>query len=323
MDLHLRGLVHAYSGGAPVLQGIDLDIASGELFFLLGGSGCGKTTLLRLVAGFLTPTAGSIRFGDDEVTSLPPERRDLGMVFQNYALWPHLTVAGNVAFPLEVRGVPAAERQRRVDEALDLVELAGYGQRGIGALSGGQQQRVALARAIVAKPRVLLLDEPLSNLDARLRGSMRATIRRVCKAAGVTAIYVTHDQGEALATADRIALLDAGRVAQVGSPRELYEKPATATVARFLGAANLLTPELARRFGGQGPSCLRPERIRLAAAGVPAVITEGTYEGDRALWQVNVDGQLLMIAEVAPPCRQPGDAVFLAVDPADVRTLAG
>ena len=323
MDVTLQGLRFAYRPGVPVLDGIDLTIAPGEMFFLLGGSGCGKTTLLRCIAGFQRPQEGTIRFGDREVAHLPPEERDLGMVFQNYALWPHLSVAANVAFPLEVRRVPAAERARRVAEALDQVELGALADRGIGALSGGQQQRVALARAIVARPRVLLLDEPLSNLDARLRGAMRTTIRRVCKAAGVTAVYVTHDQGEALATADRIALLEAGRVAQVGTPRDLYERPATAAVARFLGNANLLGPELTSRFGGQGTCCLRPERIRLGEGGVPGIITGGTYEGDRALWQVEVSGQVLTVAEPAPPERRPGDAVGVLVAPGDLWTVAG
>ena len=316
MDLHLAGLSHAYVPGVPVLSGIDLTVASGELFFLLGGSGCGKTTLLRLVAGFLRPTVGTIRFGQRDVTGLPTEQRDLGMVFQNYALWPHLTVAGNVAFPLEVRGVAAGERHRRVEEALELVELAGFGSRRIGELSGGQQQRVALARAVVARPAVLLLDEPLSNLDARLRGAMRSSIRRVCKAAGVTALYVTHDQVEALATADRIALLEGGQVAQVGTPRDLYDRPVRASVARFLGGANILDPALSMRFGGRGTCCLRPERIRLATdGGVPGMLVSGTYEGDRARWQVAVEGTELTVLETAPPPRTVGDQVGVVVEP--------
>lgn len=326
----LASLHKSYDGHTPVLDGISLDIQAGELFFLLGGSGCGKTTLLRLVAGFIAPDAGTVRFGDADVTQLPTERRDIGMVFQNYALWPHLSVAENVAFGLEVRKTPTAERTRRVDEALALVELSGYGARRIGELSGGQQQRVALARAIVVRPKVLLLDEPLSNLDARLRVAMRQEIRRVCKAAGVTALYVTHDQAEALSTADRIALLVAGRVAQVGTPRELYEKPANEAVARFLGDANLLSAgDAARLTGGRGPlptgrSCIRPERIRLVADGVPARITGGSYQGDRAVWTVAIAGEsdvksvCLTVVESAPPERQIGDRVHLAVEPHDL-----
>ena len=243
----------SYDGRTPVLDGITLDIAAGELFFLLGGSGCGKTTLLRLVAGFIAPDSGGIRFAGTDVTRIPTERRDIGMVFQNYALWPHLSVAENVSFGLEVRQVPATERAARLDEALALVELSGLGARRIGELSGGQQQRVALARALVVKPKVLLLDEPLSNLDTRLRTSMRQEIRRVCKAAGVTAIYVTHDQAEALSTADRIALMVAGQVAQTGTPRELYERPRTEAVARFHGDANVVAASVAARLiGGTG-----------------------------------------------------------------------
>ena len=321
----ISGIIKSYDGTTKVLEGIDLEVEAGELFFLLGGSGCGKTTLLRLVAGFHAPDAGAIRFGGQNILGLPPERRDIGMVFQNYALWPHLNVAENVAFGLEVRGVPGGERARRVDEALALVELGGYGARRIGELSGGQQQRVALARAIVVRPKVLLLDEPLSNLDARLRGEMRRTIRRVCKEAGVTALYVTHDQAEALSTADRIALLAAGRVEQVGTPRELYERPRTELVARFLGDANILSAAQAAVLvpGASRSACLRPERIRFAAAGVPATVVEGSFQGDRAVWVVEAEGVgRLTVAESAPPPRQAGERVQLRVQPEDLVPLA-
>ena len=321
----ISGIIKSYDGTTKVLTGIDLEVGAGELFFLLGGSGCGKTTLLRLVAGFHAPDAGAIRFGGQDILGLPPERRDIGMVFQNYALWPHLSVAENVAFGLDVRGVPASERARRVDEALALVELTGYGERRIGALSGGQQQRVALARAIVVRPKVLLLDEPLSNLDARLRGEMRRTIRRVCKEAGVTALYVTHDQAEALSTADRIALMAAGRVEQVGTPRELYERPRTELVARFLGEANILSAAQAAVLvpTASGISCLRPERIRFATEGVPATVIEGSFQGDRAVWVVAAEGVgRLTVVESAPPDRRAGQRVQVRVAAEDLVPLA-
>jgi iron(III) transport system ATP-binding protein len=312
-------------GGPPVLDRVELTVADGELFFLLGASGCGKTTLLRTVAGFQQPGCGRIRFGDQEVTALPPERRGIGMVFQNYALWPHLDVAGNVGFGLEVQGVAGAERTRRIDEALALVELAGLGGRRIGELSGGQQQRVALARALVVRPRLLLLDEPLSNLDPRLRVAMRREIRRICKAAGVTALYVTHDQAEALATADRIALLVAGRVEQVGTPRALYDRPASAAVAAFVGEANFLDRAQAAALAGGPPAggrfCLRPERVRLGGPGLPGTILAGSYEGERARWRVQVAGIELLVSESAPPERAEGQAVTVAVDPADLVAL--
>ena len=323
----LRDVHKSYDGKTKVLAGIDLELAPGELFFLLGGSGCGKTTLLRLVAGFLTPDQGSILFAGQDVSRIPTEQRDIGMVFQNYALWPHLSVGENITFGLEIRGVAAAERSRRLEETLALVELTGYNQRRIGELSGGQQQRVALARAIIARPKVLLLDEPLSNLDPRLRGEMRRAIRRVCKAAGVTAIYVTHDQGEALATADRIALMVRGQVEQVGTPRELYDQPRTAAVARFLGEANLLTAAQAGILvpGHIPPSevCLRPERIVFADQGVSARIVEGSYEGDRAVWQVQVGDLHLTVIETAPPERRPGDAVQLRIQADALVPVAG
>ncbi len=222
-------------GGHVVLDRIDLRIAAGELFFLLGPSGCGKTTLLRAVAGLNAPDEGRILAGDRDVTRLPPHRRDMGMVFQSYALWPHLTLRENVAFGLEMRRVPKGEAGPRTLRALEMVKLADRADSKPNELSGGQQQRVALARALVIQPQCLLLDEPLSNLDAKLRLEMRAEIRRICKDAGLTAIYVTHDQKEALSIADRLAILDQGRLLQIGTPQEVYSRPKTRFIAQFIG----------------------------------------------------------------------------------------
>ncbi|MFA7343440.1 MAG: ABC transporter ATP-binding protein [Terrimicrobiaceae bacterium] len=227
-------------GGTVALDGISLRIEPGELFFLLGPSGCGKTTLLRNVAGFCIPESGRILFDREDVTKLPPHKRNTGMMFQSYALWPHMTVAKNVAFGLEERKIPAAEIRERVAAALGSVRMSSYAGRRIAQLSGGQQQRVALARALVIRPRCLLLDEPLSNLDAKLRLEMRAEIRRVCKEFGLTAIYVTHDQKEALSISDRMAVLEGGRIAQVGTPEDVYRKPRSKTVADFIGETNFL-----------------------------------------------------------------------------------
>jgi iron(III) transport system ATP-binding protein len=227
-------------GSTVALDGIHLEIAAGELFFLLGASGCGKTTLLRCIAGLETLTAGAIFFGGREVTQMPPHKREAAMVFQSYALWPHLSVEQNIAFGLEERRVPRAEIRRRVEEALEMVQLPGYGERSIDQMSGGQQQRVSLARALVVKPKCLLLDEPLSNLDAQLRVEMRREIRRIVKDNGLTAIYVTHDQEEALAMADRMAILNRGRIGQVGTPEQIYRAPLSAYVANFIGETNLI-----------------------------------------------------------------------------------
>lgn len=227
-------------GRQTVLDNVHLDIARGELFFLLGPSGCGKTTLLRHIGGFCLPDRGCVFFDGQDVTRLPAHKRDAGMMFQSYALWPHLNVAQNIAFGLEERRVTEAEIERRVGEALERVQLGGLGARRISELSGGQQQRVALARALVVKPRCLLLDEPLSNLDARLRHDMRQEIRRLCKDSGLTAVYVTHDRDEALSMADRLAVMQKGRLAQTGTPQDVYARPVSGAVAAFIGDVNLI-----------------------------------------------------------------------------------
>ncbi len=237
-------------GEMTALDRVSLRIEPGELFFLLGPSGCGKTTLLRCLAGFYIPEEGKIRFGEEEVTRMEPYKRNTGMMFQSYALWPHLTVAENVAFGLEQRQLPREEIRKRTQEALESVKMGHLGERKPNQLSGGQQQRVALARALVIRPRCLLLDEPLSNLDAKLRHEMRTEIRRVCKEFSLTTIYVTHDQKEALSVADRMAVLDRGRILQVGSPREIYRRPRTRFVADFIGESNFVEGTVERVGAG-------------------------------------------------------------------------
>ncbi len=227
-------------GIATAVNDVSLTIPAGSLFFLLGPSGCGKTTLLRMIAGFTFPTAGRILFDGNDISTVPPHRRDTGMVFQSYALWPHMTVADNVAFGLQVRKIPKPERDQRITEALKMVQMEAYKDRRPNQLSGGQQQRIALARALAIRPKCLLLDEPLSNLDAKLRLEMRSEIRRIVKQVGTTAIYVTHDQKEALSMADAIAVMNAGRLEQVGTPADLYRRPATRFVAEFIGESNFL-----------------------------------------------------------------------------------
>jgi iron(III) transport system ATP-binding protein len=326
-------------GRTPVLSGASLAIEPGELCCLLGPSGCGKTTLLRLAAGFLAPDAGRVHVAGQDVTRLPPERRGLGMVFQSYALWPHLDVAANVAFPLEMRDVAPGERRARVEAALALVELPGLGARRIHELSGGQQQRVALARAIVARPRLLLLDEPLSNLDPRLRSGMRDAILRVCRSERLTALYVTHDRGEAFAIADRIAVMGGGRILQHGSPRELHRAPNCRFVASFLGDANLIPATVldASRVRcalgdlivpGPLPDpgtavwlCLRPERLWLGGDGWGARVLGATWQGSHCLVRVLVDGIELDVWEPDQRERRPGDHLGLRFHPGDVVVL--
>ena len=283
VSIQIRDLVKRF-GATTALDHVTLDIEPGELFFLLGPSGCGKTTLLRHVAGFYEPDEGRILIGAEDVTRVPPHRRDTGMVFQSYALWPHMTLAENVAFGLRMRGVGKAETAERVRKALAAVKMEDKASRKPNQLSGGQQQRVALARALVVQPRCLLLDEPLSNLDAKLRLEMRGEIRRICKEAGLTAVYVTHDQKEALSIADRLAVMQAGRLEQVGAPLEVYRKPKNRFVASFIGETNFLPPDFfgaQASFPGAAALSVRPETIRLGAppAGAPALRLSGTIHG--------------------------------------------
>jgi ABC-type Fe3+/spermidine/putrescine transport system ATPase subunit len=272
-------LCKGFGGGAEhvvAVCDVSLEVRAGELFTLLGPSGCGKTTTLRLIAGLETATSGRIVFDGQDFTRLPPFRRHLGMVFQSYALYPHMCIFENVAYGLRARRAPEAEVRRRVGEVLDLVGLSGLEARRPGQLSGGQQQRIALARALVYGPRLLLLDEPLSNLDAKLRVYMREEIRKIQQRAGITTLYVTHDQEEALSISDRLAVMYRGRVMQIGTPVEVYESPATVGVADFLGRANFLD---ARVVGTDGDRV----RVRLASGTVLEVV-----RGD-STWQPTVD----------------------------------
>jgi len=311
VSIRIAQLVKTF-GSLRAVDSVSVNIEPGELFFLLGPSGCGKTTLLRCVAGFHQPESGTIHIGERDVTNLPPYLRDTGMVFQSYALWPHMSVAENVAFGLDMRRVSRQDVRRRVTAALTAVHMADRANAKPNQLSGGQQQRVALARALVIEPQCLLLDEPLSNLDAKLRLEMRTEIRRICKQAGLTAIYVTHDQKEALSIADRLAVLCNGRIEQVGTPADVYRHPANRFVAGFIGEGNFVdgrvtsvAPGLASLDTPLGPlvaaagakppvvgatatACIRPEAIRFdaAPAGAPNTLRgrlcRTVYQGEVA-----------------------------------------
>jgi iron(III) transport system ATP-binding protein len=329
IDIRLAGISatfhHERRGDITAVSNLDLDVGPGEFLTLLGSSGCGKTTTLRMIAGFQKPSSGRILFGGEDVTGLAANQRDIGFVFQNYALFPHLSVFENVAYGLRVKRQSTAQIESSVDAGLGQVGLQGMGDRMINELSGGQQQRVALARAIAIRPRVLLFDEPLSNLDAQLRVQMRSEIVRLQKELAITTIYVTHDQEEAMAISDRIAIMNSGQIAQIGTAEELYQRPTSRFVAGFLGSANLLRGRVLAAEAGKttieildhrwevasespvatGKSVdavVRPEALTLAkqGAGLDGVVEDRTYFGDKAEYLVRVGDQLIQAIQWNP-----------------------
>ena len=271
-------------GSHHAVDGLTLGVEKGEFVSLLGPSGCGKTTTLQMIAGFVEPTSGAIRLAGKDLLATKPAKRGLGIVFQSYALFPHMTVTENVGFGLEMQGVAAAERKTRVGETLDLVGLGAFAGRFPRQLSGGQQQRVALARALVIRPQILLLDEPLSNLDAKLREGMQIELRQIQRTVGTTTILVTHDQAEAMALSDRIVVMNHGKAEQVGPPHEAYEKPATPFVANFLGKTNLVNG-----------TTVRPERISFASAGLAGTVRTRIFQGNHWLYQVDTASGLVTV----------------------------
>jgi len=350
VKLEIQGISKSYTPGQPVLKPIDLTITPGEFFFLLGPSGCGKSTLLRIIAGFIKPDSGSILFDSHNVTTLPPEKRDAAMVFQNYALWPHMTVFENVAFGLETRDIRGEIKKNRVMTALEMVKLADLAERKPASLSGGQQQRVALARAIAVKPKMLLLDEPLSNLDAKLRDSMRFELWRICKDSGLTAVYVTHDRKEALSMADRIAVIHNGQIEQLGLPEDLYRTPNSRFSAEFLGNANFfpatvktiekdfcfietpfatlkaVKPAMPVQPGLKCTAMIRPEFLTFSTVSSGENIFEaelhtGAFLGEVSLWNVIANDLFLTLCELRPASRKKGSSVKIAVAPENIVLL--
>ncbi|HEX7083046.1 MAG TPA: ABC transporter ATP-binding protein [Gaiellaceae bacterium] len=301
--VQLEGVRKTY-GEVSAVDGVDLHVAGGEFFTLLGPSGSGKTTTLRIVAGFEQPDAGLVRLGGVDITRRPPYARDVNTVFQDYALFPHMTVAENVGYGLRVRRVPRRERARRVDEVLERVRLAGYGKRKPIQLSGGQRQRIALARSIVNRPQVLLLDEPLGALDLKLRQEMQEFLKTLQRELRMTFLYVTHDQEEALTMSDRVAVFNDGRIEQVGTPAEVYDRPETEFVAGFVGTSNILERG-GRRVG------IRPERIVLNGTGEPATVAEATFVGSFVRYAVETDaGERLTVVRQSDGTRlEPGARV--------------
>jgi putative spermidine/putrescine transport system ATP-binding protein len=335
--IELRAARRAF-GSVVALDDVSLTVSTGEFFALLGPSGSGKTTCLRLIAGFDLPDSGQILLDDEDVTDVPPFGRNVNTVFQDYALFPHMTVAENVGYGLRVRGVPPVERLSRAEEMLALVRLAEFGGRRPNQLSGGQKQRVALARALINRPKVLLLDEPLGALDLKLREEMQAELKGLQRRLGVTFVFVTHDQGEALSMADRVAVFNRGRIEQLDTPRELYNRPRTAFVANFVGSANVIGADAARRLTGSAqPFAIRPELIELLADGASAdegsvqcqgELLDVLYHGASSRCRIRIDAQTTLA--VARPesaagngSPMPGAPVRLAWHAADAVPLEG
>jgi putative spermidine/putrescine transport system ATP-binding protein len=332
--------VSRHFGEVRAVDEVSLEIADGEFFAMLGPSGSGKTTCLRLIAGFEQPTAGHIEIHGTTVEGVPPYERDVNTVFQDYALFPHMSVVDNVAYGLMVKGAPKALRRRQAEEMLALVELAGLAGRRPAQLSGGQRQRVALARALINHPRVLLLDEPLGALDLKLREQMQLELKALQRRVGITFVYVTHDQGEALSMSDRLAVFNHGRIEQIGRPDEVYEHPATAFVAGFVGFTNILDPALAQRLLGRAEALsIRPERIDLLGADEPAgaelcaaegEVADVQYHGANTRYQVELvgGGTLIVIRQNARGAQRqaaagPGERVRLAWHRDDLQPLRG
>jgi len=319
-SIALNGVAKSW-GDSTALHAVSLQIASGSFCVLLGPSGCGKSTTLRIVAGLETATQGQVLIDDRDVTDLPPAQRGIAMVFQNYALFPHLSVADNIGFGLSVRKVPAAESAERLRNAAALLGLTALLDRKPGQLSGGQQQRVALGRALVAQAKVCLMDEPLSNLDAQLRQDMRRELRELQQKLGLTVVYVTHDQTEAMSMADQVVLLNQGRVEQAGTPRELYARPATTFAARFIGTPpmNLVALEADGRIAGSDVASgvqaaqlgVRPEAITLATDGIPAIVQSVEYLGADLVLRCAVGSEVLLVRAAGGHVATPGERVHL------------
>ena len=318
--------VSRHFGPVRAVDGVDLTIEEGSFFAMLGPSGSGKTTCLRLISGFEQPTAGAISIFGQDVSAVPPNRRNVNTVFQDYALFPHMSVRDNVAYGLMVKGVDKRQRLDRAEEMLALVKLPGYGDRRPGQLSGGQRQRVALARALVNEPRVLLLDEPLGALDLKLREAMQDELKALQKRLGITFVFVTHDQHEALSMADALAVFNEGRIAQIGTPEQVYARPATRFVADFVGSSNVLPPEVTRALGGPPEwSSLRPEALRIVppeGAGLSGPVTALRYLGAGSRVTVAVAG--VEVAALVPSGQalpEVGAVVGLAFDPAALHVM--
>ena len=316
--------VARYFGDVKAVDTVNLDIAPGEFFAMLGPSGSGKTTCLRLIAGFEQPSAGHIEIFGESAGGVPPYRRNVNTVFQDYALFPHLNILDNVAYGLMVKGVGKTERHKAAEEALELVKLSGYGARRTGQLSGGQRQRVALARALVNKPKVLLLDEPLGALDLKLREQMQEELKALQKTLGITFVFVTHDQGEALSMADRVAVFNDGKIVQHGSPQEIYQKPKTRFVADFVGSSNVLSPEISKRlFDKTSWASLRPEALRLDPQGkLQAKVQSTSFLGSANRITVAIDGtKLIIMAPSETKVPAIGSDVALSWSPSDVHFM--